>query len=1709
MRRGVLPTPPSGRPPLRQPKFTVELQSGRRPFQKSDVEALISACPSAPNSYSIDLSSPVAAKLFFYYLQPAIDAVVFFWSRRLDGSHSLTPDLVSPVRFPADEISDRLSLLFRNKAHDLLDGDGVRRRRERVSALSEEIMSVKASLRKLNRVSNFINLGEKTRALEEERGRIEKRVEEFRAAMRSILKHLDGPEWEGCEEEWEEVFGFGEAGLDWSRIHNMMTRECRRLEEGLPIYDHRREILHQLHSNQVLILIGETGSGKSTQLVQYLADSGAAADGSIICTQPRKIAAVSLARRVREETDGCYAYNSVACYQTYSSNQRLNYEVIFMTDHCLLQHIMYDRNLDGISCIVVDEAHERSLNTDLLLALIKRKLLQRQDFRLIIMSATVDSCKLSNYFGCKTFHVKGRSFPVEIKYVPDVSAECMWAPVPKYDFANCASYVIDAVKMAIKIHKTEEAGAILAFLTSQSEVEWACENFHVPSAIALPLHGKLSCEEQSHVFQNYPGKRKVIFATNLAETSLTIPGVKYVVDSGMAKESHFEPGSGMNVLRVCKINQSSANQRAGRAGRTEPGICYRLYSESDFQTMESHMKPEICKVHLGIAILRILSLGTKDIKDFDFVDAPSPEAIEKAISNLLQLGAVIHKNGVLVLTDSGQYLVRLGMEPRLGKLVLDAFHCGLRKEGLVLAAVMANASSIFCRVGSNEDKSKSDRHKVQFCHRDGDLFTLLSVYKDWEAVYHESRNKWCWENSINAKSMRRCRDTVHELEECLKHEFRYIVPSFWKWDPHVPTTYHKTLKMIILSSLGENIAMYSGYNRLGYEIALTGQHVQLHPSCSLLVYGESPTWVVFSEILSMPNLYLVCVTAFDYECLPKLQPPPPFDVSQLEGRKMEMNVIAGLGKNLLRRFCGKFNDNLDCLVSQIREDCMDDRISIDVDFERGETRLFCSSKDVEKVSDFVNNALQFEKKCLTDECIEKCLFRGGAGFHPSVALLGAGAKIKHLELDKRFLSVEVFHSNVHSLDDKELLMMFDRCTTGIASFHKHTGLRQEGMDAEKWGKVTFLTPQSARRVVELLDGVEFHDSFLRVSPSRTAIGGDRTFPFPAIKAKVCWPRRHSKGVAIVRCAIQDVCFIFEECLNMIIGGRLVRCEISKKYMDSIVICGLDKITSEQEIYDALRNTTRRNILDVFLLRGEAVNQPSSVACEEALRREIAPFMPNRKCPINNCRVEVFSPDPKDHSMKALITFDGNLHLEAATALQHIQGKVLPGCLPWQKIQCQQLFHSSVSCPAAVYPVIKKQLDALLGRFKHMKGVSVSLDRTDYGSYRVRISSNATKIVAELRKPLEEIMIGTTITNPRLTANIMQLLFSREGIALIKNLEKETGTFILHDKQNLNLKVFGRSKEVAEAEQKLVQSLLHLHENKQLEIRLRGSGLPQNLMKEVVQNFGPDLHGLKGKVPGAEFVLDTRRHILSVQGSKELKRKVEDIIFEMAESLNGALAELSNSEETCPICLCEVEDCYRLEACGHGFCFTCLVDQCESAIRSHDGFPLCCAREGCKSPIFVVDLKFLLSVDKLEELFRSSLGAFVASSGGLYRFCPSPDCPAVYRVADPEAAGEQPPFACGACFVETCRKCRLEYHPYMSCEKYKMFKKDPDASLIEWRKGKDDVKNCPSCGYTIEKAEGCNHMECKCGKHICWFCLECFDASDECYGHLRTVHFSII
>ncbi|CAN6810563.1 unnamed protein product [Brassica oleracea] len=1661
--------------------------------RKQVISTLASLCGIPEESVHVPQFGCIAGSFSFRQWVDALSAVVALWEYRLQGKTLLVPELVANVTVPSDveELRDRLCGLFSAHVLSLMEnGDCVKKVRAEIEEKTRQVESF--SSKRGIKIEAF----ERKKAIEAERDLVVKRLEEFKNGMNSILRFL-----EGRDGEKDDVAVFSlEGDYDWPRIHSLIRRECRRLEDGLPIYAYRRNILKRIHGEQVvMVLIGETGSGKSTQLVQFLADSGVAASESIVCTQPRKIAALTLADRVREESNGCYEENSVRCTPAFSSTEEISSKVVFMTDNCLLQHYIKDRSLPGVSCVIIDEAHERSLNTDLLLALLKDLLCRRIDLRLVIMSATADAYQLSEYFfGCGILCVTGRNFPVEIIYSPGDAEGSSGT-------GRIAPYADDVVKKAVEVHKTEKEGTILAFLTSQAEVEWACERFIAPSAVALPLHGKLSFEEQFRVFQNHPGKRKVIFATNIAETSLTIPGVKFVIDSGMVKESKYEPRTGMSILRVCRVSQSSARQRAGRAGRTEPGRCYRLYSKHEFESMNLNQEPEIRRVHLGVALLRILALGVDNVADFDFVDAPAPEAIAMAVKNLVQLGAVIEKNGVLELTQEGHCLVKLGLEPKLGKLILGCFRHRMGKEGIVLAAVMANASSIFCRVGSLDDKMKADCLKVQFCNPNGDLFTLLSVYKEWASLPRERRNKWCWENSLNAKSMRRCEDTVKELEICIERELSLVSPSYWVWNPTEGNNnkHDKRLKTVILASLAENVAMYTGYDQLGYEVALTGQQVQLHPSCSLLAFGQKPNWVVFGELLSVVDQYLVCVTSFDFEALSLLDPPPPFDASHMDEWRLRVEKVAGCSSTLLKRLCGKSNHGLLSIVSRARSLCVDERISIQVDVDQNEILLYAPPHDMEKVSALVSDALECEKKWMRNECLEKYIYHG-RGQVP-MALFGSGAQIKHLEVDQRFLTADVFYYGDSFVDDRELLRFLERkIDVCICSIHKFAGNKQDSDEKDKWGRITFLTPESAMKATEI-QRFDFNGSVLKLFPS-LATGGGGMFKmpsFPSVTAMIRWPQRESTGRGVLKCPSGDVHSVFNGTSDIVIGTRYARFETDQRFSDSILITNIDSGLVEADVLDALEFYTGRADLEFFLLRRKSVRCPPPTVCADMLHKRISACMSSSSPEPNCVQVKVFEPKETDYFMRALITFDGRLHLEAAKALEELDGEVLPGCLSWQKIKCEQKFQSSIICPASVYNIVKRQLNVKLTSFERQRGGTWHLEPTHGGAYRVKISAYATKPISEMRRSLEELVRGRPINHPGLTPRVLQHLSSRDGVVLMRRIQHETETYILLDRHSLTVRICGSEEKIAAAEQELVRSLLAYHERQQLEIRLRGPQLRPDLMKEVVNRFGPDLQGIKEKVDGVDLKLNTRYHVIQVHGSVEMRQEVEKIVYELAREGSEPGGEPDEIEVECPICLCEVDDGYSLEGCSHLFCKACLLEQLEASMRNFDAFPILCSHTDCGAPIVLADMRALLSQEKLDELFKASLSSFVTTSDGNFRFCSTPDCPSVYRVAvGPRESGE--PFICGACNAETCRRCHLEYHPYITCERYKLFKEDPDMSLKDWAKGKN-VKECPFCKSTIEKSEGCNHLLCRCGKHICWVCLDFFTHQEPCYEHLRAVH----
>ncbi|KAL3683209.1 hypothetical protein R1sor_001231 [Riccia sorocarpa] len=1641
----------------------------------------------------------------------AFRSFVRLWELRLQGIHQLTPVMCVSL----EEMNLVLKPVFLAHITSLLDGDGVKQCVEEERRLRSDIAGTTVKLKKFRKLANYKALKAVVNDTTFRCEQILLKVTEFRNAMHCLADLIMSPRSDDVQVR--PVFCL-RSDWTWSQLHFIIQRECYRLKAQLPLYARRTEIISHVDSDQVVVLVGETGSGKSTQLVQYLYDAGYAGRGkSIVCTQPRKVAALNLTQRVKEESDGCCSDPfSVGCITSPGAHNyaRLRLaEINFTTDFILLQFCLVDPLLSNFSCVVVDEAHERSLNTDLLLAMLKNALRKRPDLKVIIMSATADAELLSAYFHSgEVLRVPGRNFPVHVIYEPgDRPEDCLQV----HD-----EYLKRVVKKVRDIHENGAEGNILAFLTSPAEVDWACSQMLDSSAVALPLHGKLQNEDLRRVFQeNSPGRRKIVFATNFAETSLTIPDVRYVVDSGVAKESTFDPKKGMNVLQVGRIDQSSAIQRAGRAGRTQIGICYRLYRQAEFEAFASHRLPEIKRVHLGVAILKLLALGIKDVENFDFVEPPDPQAIQLALRVLDQLGAVKQASAGIAgrsLTRLGWSLVKLAIEPRLGKILLDSQQQGFAQDGLVIAALMSNSGTVFYRSGPEGVKERADRLKMRFCHPHGELFTLLSVYQEWESQPERYRNQWCLRNCISSKAMKRCQDQVNEMKNCLRYELKLSVPPTYKWSPDQPLESSTPLRKIIFAALASNLAVFSGHDRFGYSVVSSGQQARLHPSSSILVFGSTPDFVVYGEILHTSNTFLDLVTVVEPEWIHSLGSTLQYDVAALQASIMRQWVVPVTSSSFLSRLCGKQGQNLMLLKQSIQEQ-HHERCVIDLSYDNNVMTVYTTPKQMGTAQEQVDKLMKKEKRWMENEALEKRLVTSANSFPSPSVIVGAGAVIIDVLMPGESASVEILYEHSAGLDDREeekLLEFSDLCGEGLAGFEKHSRGSEASPGLVRWGIVRYRSGSSARSAVEFLNGFSLSGGNIKLTariPEESSTNSFSRAPLPAVKATLAWARRRRKGWASVRCDPKDAPVILETVTgNLHKVGPCFHIKPDRAKENSLFLMGLQRDVDENSLQDLLFEVSGCRVLDCYMPRSPApIPQPSVKTVHEEIVQFVSLYVERDKF-----HVLVFEPKERDYITRAEIRFDENVHEDAAIALKALEGYVIPGCKYWQTISTKRMFSSQVHMSRLMCGILKQEMEELVAALQERyKDARIVITSRDSGAQRVQVSAPSLAVVAQCKCALENLLEGQAISGEDLDESAVRLIFTKRGSQISRAVEMLTKTLILCDKRTQVAKIYGPSEKKAEALKEVVTRLKKLDSvMKSRQIVLRGEGIPVGLMREVIRTYGLDLEGLRSLAGSdAKLTVDHRSHRLLVNGGDmEGVLRIQAAVGEMAqrlagassdrESIGGGILQWSLGEEECSICFCLMEDKYSLEGCGHSFCRSCLIDQMNSSIRHRDGFPVSCAYEDCNLHLVLADIPRLLTGEQQDELYRASLGAFVAQNPLWYRFCTTADCPNVYRVTK---TGDR--FQCAACSVQICTACHVEYHEDLSCVEYARYRVDPDASLQAWREGKIDVKNCPCCGRVIEKVDGCNHMLCICGKHVCWACLMTFVDASPCYDHLRTAH----
>lgn len=641
--------------------------------------------------------------------------------------------------------------------------------------------------------------------------------------------------------EWKKIT---QGKTETGKRTNMSIKDQR---ESLPVFKFRNQLLQAVREHQLLILVGDTGSGKTTQLTQYLAEDGFANNGMIGCTQPRRVAAMSVAKRVAEEV-GCKLGAEVGYTIRFEDCTSPDTKIKYMTDGIMQREILLDPMLNKYSVIILDEAHERTIATDVLFGLLKKTLKRRPDMKVIVTSATLDADKFSEYFNkCPIFSIPGRTYPVEIMYSKE----------PESDYLDAALTTV------MQIHLTEPAGDILLFLTGKEEIDTSCEILFermkalgpgVPELVILPIYGALPSEVASRIFEPPPpGGRKVVIATNIAETSITIDGIYFVVDPGFVKQTAYDPKLGMDRLQVTPISQAQAKQRAGRAGRTGPGKCFRLYTEAAFQSeMLPTTIPEIQRQNLSNTILMLKAMGINDLLGFDFMDPPPTNTMLTALEELYALGALDEEG---LLTQLGRQMADFPMDPALSKSLIMSVKLKCSDEMLTIVSMISATQTVFHR--PRDKQQQADNKRLKFNDPHGDHLTLLNVYNAWK--HSKFSVQWCYENFIQPKAMKRVADVRDQLTTIMKRYKSPIVSCGRDT---------QAVRKALCSGFFRNAARKDATE--GYKTLVEGNTVYMHPSSAL--FRAPAEHVIYNSVVETQKEYMHILTAIEPKWLVEAAP---------------------------------------------------------------------------------------------------------------------------------------------------------------------------------------------------------------------------------------------------------------------------------------------------------------------------------------------------------------------------------------------------------------------------------------------------------------------------------------------------------------------------------------------------------------------------------------------------------------------------------------------------------------------------------------------------------------------------------------------------------------------------------------------------------------------------------------------------------------------
>ncbi|KAF5274700.1 hypothetical protein FQA39_LY07092 [Lamprigera yunnana] len=626
--------------------------------------------------------------------------------------------------------------------------------------------------------------------------------------------------------------------------------------QRLPIYENRNKLLQYIHRHSTLIILGETGSGKTTQIPQYIYSARLQNNAKIAITQPRRVAAISIAMRVAQEIDDGLGVGETVGYAVrFEDVTSPRTKIKYLTDGMLLREAMIDNLLMEYTIIILDEAHERTIHTDVLFGIVKQAQKMREEqglnpLKILIMSATMDVGHFSEYFNnCQVVYLEGRTYPVNVYYT----------------LMSHEDYQTACVATFFKIHKQAPPDHdVLIFLTGQEEIDAVAQQIRVlakdpdvegPAVKICPLYASQSTTQQMSVFQSSSeNTRKVIIATNVAETSITISGIRYVIDSGMVKARTYHPATALDMLKVQRISQEQSWQRTGRAGREDEGYCYRIYTRSQYEAMQQSSTPEIQRANLCTVVIQLLALGIHAVS-FDFMDKPPKDSVVAAFEQLKLLGAVENIKSK-VLTSLGKKMVQFPLDPRFSKIILSASEYGCIEEVLSIVALLSG-ESIFLNPSAKREQALTARQK--FFSAYGDHLTLLNAFRTYNNLGSNARRFWCHEHYINSRNISYAAQVRTQLLEICQ-KLQIPISSCGNNTEQV--------RKCLVTGLFMNVAEL--HKEKQYITMDKRQVVNIHPSSVL--HGQQPQFVLFTEVVQTTKCYLRGLTTIENKWLYDIVP---------------------------------------------------------------------------------------------------------------------------------------------------------------------------------------------------------------------------------------------------------------------------------------------------------------------------------------------------------------------------------------------------------------------------------------------------------------------------------------------------------------------------------------------------------------------------------------------------------------------------------------------------------------------------------------------------------------------------------------------------------------------------------------------------------------------------------------------------------------------